>query len=54
MSKNNSPAIARVNRRALLSGTAAFLAAPYIISSARAEATPVNVGVIMPLSGPNA
>ena len=43
-----------MNRRAMLSGTAAFLAAPAIISSARAEAPAVNVGVIMPLSGPNA
>jgi len=44
----------RINRRAMLSGTAAFLAAPIIISSARAEAPAINVGVIMPLSGPNA
>jgi branched-chain amino acid transport system substrate-binding protein len=44
----------KMNRRAMLSGTAAFLAAPTIISSARAEAPAVNVGVIMPLSGANA
>ena len=54
MSKNNSLAGAGVNRRALLSGSAAFLAAPFVLSSARAETPPVNVGVIMPLSGPNA
>ena len=45
---------AKINRRAMLSGAAAFVAAPYVISSARAEAPAVNVGVIMPLSGPNA
>ena len=44
----------KMNRRVMLSGTAAFLAAPYVISSSRAEAPAVNVGVIMPLSGPNA
>jgi branched-chain amino acid transport system substrate-binding protein len=38
----------------VLSATAAYLAAPYIISSSRAAAPSVNVGVIMPLSGPNA
>jgi len=54
MSANNSLCGLRVNRRTLLSGTAASLAAPFIISPARAEAPPVNVGVIMPLSGPNA
>src|ERR1700674_3604493 len=54
MSTNHSLAIAKVNRRALLSGTAALLASPFVLSSARAEAPPVNVGVIMPLSGPNA
>ena len=54
MSKNNSLGVAGVNRRALLSGTAALLASPFVVSSARAEAPPVNVGVIMPLSGPNA
>ena len=45
---------AKINRRAMLSGAAAFVAAPCVISSARAEAPAVNVGVIMPLSGPNA
>jgi branched-chain amino acid transport system substrate-binding protein len=54
MSRNNSSAIADVNRRTLLSGTAALLAAPFVLSSARAEAPAVNVGVIMPLSGANA
>jgi branched-chain amino acid transport system substrate-binding protein len=43
-----------VSRRTLLSGAAGLLAAPYVISSARADAAPINVGVIMPLSGPNA
>jgi branched-chain amino acid transport system substrate-binding protein len=46
--------MADVNRRTLLSGTAALLAAPFVLSSARAEAPAVNVGVIMPLSGANA
>ena len=54
MLRRNSLTGVRLNRRSLLSGTAAYLAAPFIISSARAEAPPVNVGVIMPLSGPNA
>jgi branched-chain amino acid transport system substrate-binding protein len=45
---------AKMNRRAMLSGATALIAAPYLISSARAEAPAVNVGVIMPLSGPNA
>jgi len=54
MLRRNSLAGVRLNRRTVLSGTAAYLAAPFIISSARAEAPPVNVGVIMPLSGPNA
>jgi branched-chain amino acid transport system substrate-binding protein len=44
----------RPNRRTVLAGTAAYLAAPFVVASARAEASPVNVGVIMPLSGPNA
>src|SRR6202047_1886428 len=54
MLKAHSLGMAPVNRRTLLSGTAAFLATPFILSSARAEVPPVNVGVIMPLSGPNA
>src|ERR1700724_3998060 len=54
MLRNNSPGVAQMNRRTLLSGTAALLAAPFVLSSARAEASPVNVGVIMPLSGANA
>ena len=54
MLRNNSPGVAQMNRRTLLSGSAAVLAAPFVLSSARAEAPPVNVGVIMPLSGPNA
>ncbi|MFZ1172099.1 MAG: ABC transporter substrate-binding protein [Bradyrhizobium sp.] len=43
-----------MNRRTMLSGTAALLAAPYAISSARAAAPAINIGVILPLSGPNA
>ena len=54
MLRRNSWTGVRLDRRTVLSGTAAYLAAPFIISSARAEAPPVNVGVIMPLSGPNA
>jgi branched-chain amino acid transport system substrate-binding protein len=54
MSRKNSIGTMQINRRAMLSGTAAFLAAPSIISSVHAEAPAVNVGVIMPLSGPNA
>ena len=54
MSRKNSLPGVRLNRRAMLTGTAAYLAAPWIISAARAEPPPVNVGVIMPLSGPNA
>jgi branched-chain amino acid transport system substrate-binding protein len=54
VSKNHFWEVAQLNRRTMLSGAAAFLTAPYVISSARAAASPVNVGVIMPLSGPNA
>ena len=54
MSRHKSPDAAGVNRRTLLSGTAALLAAPFVLSSARAEPPAVNVGVIMPLSGANA
>jgi branched-chain amino acid transport system substrate-binding protein len=54
MPRKISSATLRLSRRAVLSGTAAYLAAPSIISSARAEAPSVNIGVIMPLSGPNA
>jgi branched-chain amino acid transport system substrate-binding protein len=54
MPRKNSLEAMRLNRRAMLSGTAAFLAAPSIISPARAQAPAINVGVIMPLSGPNA
>ena len=54
MLRRNSLTGVRLSRRTVLSGTAAYLAAPFVISSARAEAPPVNVGVIMPLSGPNA
>lgn len=40
-------------RRAVLAGSAATLAAPFITRFARAQ-DPVNVGVILPLSGANA
>ena len=53
-SLGKSSGMAGVNRRTLLSGSAALLAAPFVLSSARAEAPAVNVGVIMPLSGANA
>jgi branched-chain amino acid transport system substrate-binding protein len=43
-----------LSRRALLAGTASLLASPMIVSSARAQAKPINIGVIMPLSGANA
>lgn len=45
---------AGLSRRSLLAGTASLLASPMIGSAARAEAKPVNIGVIMPLSGANA
>ena len=54
MATNWPAGSARVNWRTMLSGTAALLAAPYIISSARAAAPAINVGVIVPLSGANA
>jgi branched-chain amino acid transport system substrate-binding protein len=54
MPKDRSSEIAGLSRRTLLSGSAAVLAAPFVISSVKAEAAAVNVGVIMPLSGANA
>jgi branched-chain amino acid transport system substrate-binding protein len=54
MPTSTGPRAAGVSRRTMLSGTVALLAAPSIISPARAEAASINVGVIMPLSGPNA
>jgi branched-chain amino acid transport system substrate-binding protein len=54
MSRKEQVGSLKINRRAMLSGTAALLAAPTVISSVRAEAPAINVGVIMPLSGPNA
>ena len=53
MSKMSSN-IAGLSRRSLLAGTASLLASPMIVSSARAQAKSVNIGVIMPLSGANA
>ncbi|MES2029088.1 MAG: ABC transporter substrate-binding protein [Pseudomonadota bacterium] len=43
-----------LSRRSLLAGTASLLASPMVLSPARAQAKPVNIGVIMPLSGANA
>lgn len=43
-----------INRRTVLAGTASLIAAPWISSTARAQAKQVNIGVIMPLSGANA
>jgi branched-chain amino acid transport system substrate-binding protein len=54
MSSKNSFAIPALNRRALLSGAATLVAAPYVIPAARAESPAINVGAILPLSGPNA
>lgn len=48
------PGRGQIDRRAVLSSAAALVAAPYIISSVRAAAPAINVGVIFPLSGPNA
>lgn len=45
---------AGLSRRTLLAGTASLLASPMIGGAARADAKPVNIGVIMPLSGANA
>lgn len=42
-----------ITRRQALAGGAAVLAAPFVSRLARAQ-EPVNVGVVMPLSGPNA
>ncbi len=43
-----------INRRTVLAGTASLIAAPWISSTAKAQAKQVNIGVIMPLSGANA
>ena len=53
MSRNIPPANG-LNRRTLLAGTASLLAAPFVLSPARAQGAAINVGVIMPLSGANA
>jgi branched-chain amino acid transport system substrate-binding protein len=54
MPKHPSSAIAGLSRRTLLGGSAALVASPFVLSSARAEAPAIHVGVIMPLSGANA
>jgi branched-chain amino acid transport system substrate-binding protein len=43
-----------LSRRTLLAGTASLLATPLVLSPARGQAKPINIGVIMPLSGANA
>lgn len=43
-----------IDRRTVLAGTASLIAAPWISSTAQAQAKQVNIGVIMPLSGANA
>jgi branched-chain amino acid transport system substrate-binding protein len=43
-----------LNRRKLVVGGAAAFAAPFVVRSGFAQAKPVNVGVIQPLSGANA
>lgn len=43
-----------IDRRTVLAGSAALIAAPWVVSPARAQAKQVNIGVIMPLSGANA
>lgn len=43
-----------IDRRTVLAGSAALIAAPWVSSPARAQAKQVNIGVIMPLSGANA
>lgn len=50
MEKNS---LFRTSRRAVLAGGAATLAAPFVSRLARAQ-DPVNVGVVVPLSGANA
>ena len=53
MSKISSNA-GGLSRCTLLAGTASVAAAPFVLSRASAQAKPINVGVIMPLSGANA
>src|ERR1700674_1445974 len=45
---------ALTRRRVMTGGTAALLAAPFVIRSGFAQGTAVNIGVIQPLSGANA
>jgi len=54
MRGKSSIASFRISRRSLLAGTAAILASPAVIGSARAAAKSINIGVIQPLSGANA
>src|SRR5262245_29617754 len=47
-------ASALTRRRAMTSGAAALIVAPFVIRSGFAQRATVNVGVIQPLSGANA
>ncbi|MGB6811218.1 MAG: ABC transporter substrate-binding protein, partial [Pseudolabrys sp.] len=47
-------ASAFTRRRAMASGTAALIVAPFVIRSSFAQSPAVNIGVIQPLSGANA
>ena len=45
---------ASTRRRAIVGGTAALIAAPFVVRSGFAQSPAVNIGVIQPLSGANA
>ena len=45
---------ALTRRRAMTSGTAALIVAPFVVRSGFAQSPAVNIGVIQPLSGANA
>jgi branched-chain amino acid transport system substrate-binding protein len=47
-------ASAMTRRRAIVDGTAAMIAAPFVMRSGFAQSPAVNIGVIQPLSGANA
>jgi len=56
MSARKMVTIARglTRRQAMAGGTAAIVAAPFVIRSGLAQGAAVNIGVIQPLSGANA
>ena len=54
MSGRRTIAGALTRRRAMASGTAALIVAPFVIRSSFAQSPAVNIGVIQPLSGANA